>query len=218
MGFVYRAARVRPPEPRTEENGLAILVPLATGAMAWSTVGTLVISRRPANLVGWVLWAMGLLQRRGAGDRPVRQLRAAGAQGSMARRRTAGVGLLLDLGPHNRANDLSDPPVSKRKVALAALAPRRVARRRRDRRWGQRPKPWCPVPSTGSNPSVTRSGSRAPGAHCTSSRPSRRPLRRSCSWSPWPPCSRGCSARAAKSASRSSGWLTPQPCWRRRSS
>jgi hypothetical protein len=47
--------------PRTEENGLAILVPLATGAMAWSTVGTLVISRRPANLVGWVLWAMGLL-------------------------------------------------------------------------------------------------------------------------------------------------------------
>ena len=47
--------------PRTEENGLAILLPLATGAMAWSTVGTLVVSRRPANLVGWVLWAMGLL-------------------------------------------------------------------------------------------------------------------------------------------------------------
>jgi hypothetical protein len=46
--------------PRTEENGLAILLPLATGAMAWSTVGALVVSRRPGNPVGWVLWAMGL--------------------------------------------------------------------------------------------------------------------------------------------------------------
>ena len=47
--------------PRTEENGLVILLPLATGAMAWSTVGALVVSRRPENPIGWVVWAMGLL-------------------------------------------------------------------------------------------------------------------------------------------------------------
>ena len=47
--------------PRTEESGLVILLPLATGAMAWSTVGALVVSRRYANPVGWILWAMGLL-------------------------------------------------------------------------------------------------------------------------------------------------------------
>ena len=47
--------------PRTEENGIAILLPLAAGAMAWSTVGALVVSRRPENTVGWILWAMGLL-------------------------------------------------------------------------------------------------------------------------------------------------------------
>jgi hypothetical protein len=47
--------------PKTEENGLVILVPLATGALAWSTVGAIVASRRPENPVGWILWAMGLL-------------------------------------------------------------------------------------------------------------------------------------------------------------
>jgi hypothetical protein len=47
--------------PRTEENGLIILLPLVTGALAWSTVGALVVSRRPENPIGWVVWAMGLL-------------------------------------------------------------------------------------------------------------------------------------------------------------
>jgi hypothetical protein len=47
--------------PKKEENGLVILVPLATGAIAWSTVGAIVASRRPENPVGWILWAMGLL-------------------------------------------------------------------------------------------------------------------------------------------------------------
>jgi hypothetical protein len=47
--------------PRTEENSLAILLPLATGALAWSTVGALVVSRRPENPIGWIVWAMGLL-------------------------------------------------------------------------------------------------------------------------------------------------------------
>ena len=47
--------------PKTEENGLAIVLPLATGSMVWSTVGALVVSRRPENPIGWVLWAMGVL-------------------------------------------------------------------------------------------------------------------------------------------------------------
>ena len=45
--------------PKTGKSGLVFLLPLATGVIAWSTVGAVVASRRPENLVGWILWAIG---------------------------------------------------------------------------------------------------------------------------------------------------------------
>ena len=60
-GFTLALLVVALLSPKTEENGLVFLLPLATGVIAWSTVGAVVASRRPENPVGWILWAMGLL-------------------------------------------------------------------------------------------------------------------------------------------------------------
>jgi hypothetical protein len=60
-GFTLALLVVALFSPKTEENGLVFLLPLATGVIAWSTVGAVVASRRPENPVGWILWAMGLL-------------------------------------------------------------------------------------------------------------------------------------------------------------
>jgi len=44
-----------------EQGSLIIMVPLAAWAVTSSTVGTIIVSRRPENPVGWILCAIGFL-------------------------------------------------------------------------------------------------------------------------------------------------------------
>ncbi len=45
----------------SEQNGLEIIAPLAAWAVTSSTVGALIVSRRPENPVGWLLGVIGVL-------------------------------------------------------------------------------------------------------------------------------------------------------------
>jgi len=47
--------------PLAEQGGLIVLVPLATWTVTSSTVGTIIVSRRPENPIGWMLCAIGFL-------------------------------------------------------------------------------------------------------------------------------------------------------------
>src|SRR5215217_6800769 len=47
--------------PLAEQGSLIVLVPLAAWTLTSSTVGTIIVSRRPENPIGWILCAIGFL-------------------------------------------------------------------------------------------------------------------------------------------------------------
>jgi len=47
--------------PLAEQGGLIVIVPLAAWTLTSSTVGAIIVSRRPENPIGWILCAIGFL-------------------------------------------------------------------------------------------------------------------------------------------------------------